>query len=925
MNPHCTTNDDLSWNEAAELLAEIRLVTESSPQPNPYEFAGLLSDLLSLRQHYAEGGESDADLSELVAFISSGLAELRAVLDAEQPSFERIDQLSEQAAEHWGEQLIAIREHNEVQSDANWGFPAVSPREPATQEADELVAPSADAIHALMSRLAAGSAEATSPISGAVDKQDCSTPSNQNAGNTADNTAEPPAVEVHSDPEIESLDPELREAFMDDASSCLGSMENALLRLESNPQDAESLNQILRELHTLKGASGSVGLSLLAEQIHRLEDSLRDDQTAGREPSIDRLLRTVDQIRSQIAGGSSTPDLQVESKQVAPAVIKTAPPADTTPLLSEDNSDDELVRVKSSQLNRLMDMLVELVMLRNQRETELADLQEVYHDLITSVSKMRLLSNEGDLRADASHSLQLSEVASDVLETAQHLRDCTRPFADGNAAVSRFIRQFRQELADLRRTPVSGLFRRLQRVVRDAARTESKQVRLTLLGEDAGIERSLQQRLYEPLLHIVRNSVCHGIETPEQRLQCGKAPEGVVSLEARSGPDLFVIEVRDDGRGLDYEAIRRRGVERGLLAADQAASREELSQLIFHPGFSTRESANQAGGRGVGMDVVASTLKRMRGWLKVESEPGGGTRIRLSFPLPSVIQHAMVFRSANQLFALPMESVLAAGNVSSGMPQANFARLLGLDKVHASESKSAIVVANDYKVPPAGKASSLALFVDEILGPEELVVRPLPSLLKNHPYCVGASLSGMGHTVLLLDARRVLQSQTAPLSNARQPSQPIAETRETKPCSKQSRVLVVDDSVSARKRVVRSLSRYPLEIVEATNGKDALELLNKGTFAAVFSDMEMPNIDGMELLAEIHSPERSEPPPVVIISSRSESEYTDRARKLGAADYLIKPLADAALDAALRKITTLSHLSRSSDSGPASPGPAHME
>ena len=335
---------------------------------------------------------------------------------------------------------------------------------------------------------------------------------------------------------------------------------------------------------------------------------------------------------------------------------------------SEGPADDESVRVKSSQLNRLMDMLAELVMLRNRRETELAELQEIYHELIGSVSKMRLLSNEGHLESINSKSIQLSELANDVLEAAQHLRDCARPVSEGNTAVSQFIRQFRQELVELRRTPVSGLFRRLQRVVRDAAQTESKQVQLQLVGEDAGIERSLQQRLYEPLLHIVRNSVCHGIESPEERTQAGKPVVGTITLEAKSGADLFVIEIRDDGRGLDYDAIRRRGVERGLLAADQAASREELSQLIFRPGFSTRQTANQVAGRGVGMDVVASTLQRMRGWLEVDSEPKKGTRIRLSFPLPSVIQHAMVFRSAGQLFALPMQSVRTAGEVKDDSP-----------------------------------------------------------------------------------------------------------------------------------------------------------------------------------------------------------------------------------------------------------------
>ena len=194
-----------------------------------------------------------------------------------------------------------------------------------------------------------------------------------------------------------------------------------------------------------------------------------------------------------------------------------------------------------------------------------------------------------------------------------------------------------------------------RRAVSDAARAEDKQVQLQLGGEETGIERSLQSRLFEPLLHIVRNSVSHGIEDPQQRLADGKPEQGTITLRAESGPDLLVIEVCDDGQGLDFDAIRRRGLERGLITPE-VSSHRELAQLIFHPGFSTRQTTNQVSGRGVGMDVVASTLQRMRGWVNVDSSEGEGTKIRLSLPLPSMIQHVMVFRAGGQLFAVPITS-----------------------------------------------------------------------------------------------------------------------------------------------------------------------------------------------------------------------------------------------------------------------------
>ncbi len=896
MNSNCITVNELSLLEADELLVEVRLESTARAQSKLYEFAGLLRNLISLHQGQPTI-EAEHSLADLATFIANGLDEVRIVMDASQPCFQQIDLLSERAISKWGDLLVTIGSDGPQAPDMEWNFTSNAQPEISTGDEESIEVPSAEAIQAMLGQIRTV-APSTAPVKIAVETALAE-------ANTQPATSVQPTTTA-----VDELDPELREAFMDDGAACLGSIEKSLLRLETDRHDSDSLAQILRELHTLKGASGSVGLMALADQIHSLEDSLRDDQAAGREPSVDHLLALVAQLRAQIGGDDNSGHFPANS--TSPDSLKPAssgPLPAHTPVFSDDEGDNESVRVKSSQLNRLMDMLVELVMLRNQRETELAQLQEVYHELISSSSKMRLLSNDRALCADSSTSLQLAEVASDVLETAQQVRECTRPFATGNAAVSRFIRQFRQELVELRRTPISGLFRRLQLVAREAARTESKQVRLVLTGEDAGIERGLQQRLYEPLLHIVRNAIGHGIESPEDRIQRGKSPEGTVSLQATSGPNLFAIEIRDDGSGLDYEAIRRRGVERKLITADQVVGRDELSQLIFHPGFSTRDCANQIGGRGVGMDVVAATMQRMRGWLEITSEPGQGTRIRLSIPLPSVIQHAMVFRCADQLFALPMESVQSAGDAVSDIPRTSFARLLGLDATHTSPTNEIIVVADDRLGSLQGKSSQLALFVDEIVGPEELIVRPLPSLLKHHPYCVGATLSGMGHTILLLDARRLLRSPTSSLPIA-QPAQPATLPTLPQTRAKRPLVLVVDDSLSARKRAVRSLSRYPIDIVEACDGKHALECLKKQVFAAVFSDMEMPNVDGMELLANVNTPGRSDAPPIVICSSRAEKEFTDRAQQLGAANYLIKPLTDVELDAALLQLAPLSHLVR---------------
>jgi len=308
------------------------------------------------------------------------------------------------------------------------------------------------------------------------------------------------------------------------------------------------------------------------------------------------------------------------------------------------------------------------------------------------------------------------------------------------------------------------------------------------------------------------------------------------------------------------------------------------------------------------MDVVATTLQRMRGWLAIESEEHQGTRIRLSFPLPSVIQHAMVFRSAGQLFALPMQSVQSAGSINMDSNCLVFNDLLKSDAVHDGKPYQGIeMVCIDPTTQGAGNRSTrITLLVDEIVGPEEVVVRPLPAILKNHPFCSGATLSGMGQTVLFIDERRVVKSNTKHLQST---NLVMSRDRSYKPESSDDtdaatrpRVLVVDDSISARKRVVRSLKRYSLDITEASNGREALQILKEQRFAAVFTDMEMPHVNGMELLSEIRSRHGAQSPSVVIISSRSEAEFTDRAQQLGVNRYLLKPVADESMDEAIAGI-----------------------
>ena len=878
---------------------------------------GQLAD--SVESSLTDFNDDDPDVVELLDFVIESCRIIRQVAfsDREAVDQQQLEMLRD---------AVDVRLENydsipvDLNEESNW-------QPPVEVESSDVVAPSREEIAALLSSLSAQTQGIeTEPATGldAIDATPAEHPAKRVFEcSVADNgsSIDPPEAD-----DVE-VDEELMEAFMDDATRGLEAMEQALLDLESSPSDPTIIKNIGRELHTIKGASASIGLANLSAYIHEVEELIRRTQDAGQPVTTTLLLPHVDTIRARVDGEESPqPPTPAPAVATSPAVVAPLPSAVqpvAAPVVStaskqksssDGHGDDETVRVKASQLNRLMDMLSELVMLRNQRDTEISELKGIHDELIHSVTRIRMLSHEGEallasdnladpgLAEEGVSFSHLNEVANDVLESAQRLRECYQPVADGNQAVSQFIRNFRLELVQLRRMPVSGLFRRLHRGISDAARTEQKQVRVELVGENTGIERSLQERIFEPLLHIVRNSVSHGIEMPEERAAAGKQVPGVVKLHAHAGPDLLVIEVSDDGRGLDYDAIRRRGIERGLIDGDKSISRAELARLIFHPGFSTRESASQISGRGVGMDVVLSTLERMRGWVEVESETGQGSTVRLSLPLPSMIQHAMVFRSGGQLFALPAQSVRRTGEFDETSAAVDLNQVLSLKPGEAASTdeaprRSVIELAIGASSTDGGNGNDFALLVDRVLGPEEVVVRPMPPMLKPHPLCLGATLSGMGETVLLLDPRGLADKAVG--SNRVNYSFPERKNPHGK---EQPKVLVVDDSKSARLRIVRSLEKYSVEVVQVDDGQAAIEMLSKESFATVFSDIDMPRMSGLELLQTIKGEPRLESIPVIIISSRSIDTMGKQARAFGAMEYIQKPLTPERFDEIVKSL-----------------------
>lgn len=731
---------------------------------------------------------------------------------------------------------------------------------------------------------------------------------------------------------VETLDdPELLPAYLDDAQGCLAGMERCLIELEKDSTAVEPLRLFCRELHTLKGASGTVGLNGLAESLHQLETEV-ERMSKGEIPlKIDALLLGVDQVRDQLQvlhpeGGDSAQPLPENSSATGSG--------------NREQQAETYVRIESSRLDRMMDLLAELVMLRNRRDSYASSLQNLHRELNGCATRIRLIDTFApipevgpDATPEPNHAdqlvmfeghsrglaLKLSELAKDVSDLGRSLQQTCDPLAQDNTTISHLIGNFRSELMELRRQPIAGLFRRLSRVVRDAGKVEGRTVDAQFIGQATRAERSLQERLFEPLMHILRNAVSHGIESPEERAAQGKSPAGQLTVTAQTDSTALYLEIRDDGRGLNEAVLERRGREMGLITGSGRPSREQLWELILKPGFSTKQEVSQISGRGIGMDVVASQIQSMRGRIHIDSVPGQYTAFRLEIPLRSTIEHAMVVRCSGQLFAIPMHSVAGTQNEESPAHTEAAIPLAVVLGQRLTAKKPRKLVSLRTQSTPRGEQTPgsprdvpLTIAVDAVVGVEEVVVRSLPRLLSQHECFSGVTLSGEAETVLVLDVPRLVEiaraTQVEHEAMLAEEFESEKASRHSKTAGKRgnhvkaSRILIVDDSVSVRRNLARKFKDLGVLVAEATDGRAALDLLREGQIWGVITDLDMPRMNGQELIAELQRHRKWENLPVVVVTGRKDPKQATALEELGVCKVFTKPVTDTMIRSILQEL-----------------------
>jgi chemosensory pili system protein ChpA (sensor histidine kinase/response regulator) len=514
----------------------------------------------------------------------------------------------------------------------------------------------------------------------------------------------------------------------------------------------------------------------------------------------------------------------------------------------------------------------------------------------------------------------LTEITSDVVESNGQLERGLGSLADDSDSFHKLVSGIQSEVTRARMVTLEVLFTRLKLPVRDAATRESKEVRVAAEGVDVALDKTIADALFQPMLHLVRNAVVHGIESTGRRERAGKPRTGTITLSARQHAGQIAVEVRDDGAGLDLPALRARGLAMGVIGADVPLDDPAVRELVFHPGLSTSARAGAVAGRGVGCDVVRRAVERLGGSIRVEHEPGRGAAFLITLPVSLAIAKALLVRAGGRSYAIPLhfaermvDAVEAVFVESAGVrrvkvddqlvPVSSLERHFAAD-APARRGRAVILLrVGDHR---------LALEVDEVTGQEEVVVKSLGPFLAGHPLFAGITIRGSGELVLILDVAGFLQN--AQRTQARRPGRALEPGRpgarapappvhpEPAPSAKLPlRVLFIDDSLSVRKFAEMTLKALGTEVTVALDGADGLTKLRAGTFDLVFTDLEMPRMHGFELISELRFLPAYKDLPIIVVTSRSGQKHQQQARALGATDYLTKPFSVQMLDAALRR------------------------
>jgi len=726
-----------------------------------------------------------------------------------------------------------------------------------------------------------------------------------------------------------------------------------ILRDEKIPADRDLIDIML------KGTDIQVNmLTSLREEGH--------DEVPGLEEATFNLVQYLNKLQAKLEGKEFTPEKFVQAEPVAKAEgpvsssqeIQAAPAAqmqqDTRP---KGVVAEQTLRINITTLNNLINLAAELLISRNRMNNQLGFMEgtllKLQKEKLLLNSIMKKVSQFAGKTTDNASGFFSSEeqgILQDFAESEfdrfsdldiilRDMRSNLSNFEDLSSEIRGFSDAFRQsilsvssianelnvEIMSMRMVPVKHMFIRFQRSIRDIGREESKDVDLKIEGEDTRLDKTVMEEVIEPIMHCVRNAVSHGIELPDTRKGKGKSETGLITLRAYQDGNQVVLEVEDDGNGIDAQRLKQAAISKRIVSAERAEAMTdtEAMELMFIPGFSTAEKVTSLSGRGVGMDVVKNVVTKFKGNISVKSTLGKGSCFTIRLPLTLAINQSLLIQAGGKTYAFPLSSVeetveLIMENIQKigeqelitvrdqTIPLIHLNQVIGMEEDPASmKAKYPVVILSDAD-------QKIAVRVDRLIGKEEIVVKTLGSHLKNVMGVMGATVLGDGSVILILDVSylfRYWQGGKNAGTSVRSSygSLPVLETEGFMPDEEEAeetpkrpepaktrirgkiRVLCADDSVSIRKYVESLLKREEYEVTTAQDGAEAYDIAEKNKFDLIMTDLEMPKMHGYELISALRSKPQFSQIPIVILTARSGEKHRRRGLELGANAFLNKP------------------------------------
>ncbi|VAW40637.1 Signal transduction histidine kinase CheA [hydrothermal vent metagenome] len=722
----------------------------------------------------------------------------------------------------------------------------------------------------------------------------------------------------------------MMDLFRQEAESHCAALSDNLLSLERKPTDPEALTSLMRAAHSIKGAARIVDLPVVVELAHAMEDvfvaAQKGDILLGRD-HIDILLKGVDLLTDLARQDESEAIAWLKGREKAIASLVTAckdvsagreitaaapPPPQPReqvktkpemPPQEEAKAVDRALRVSAEGMNRLMGFAGEvqvesrwlpafahkaLKLKRRQddvyrllnsyldkvRETDPAADEELskngFHNLLARMDICRSLVNEY-LAEIEDHARRATEISHHLYHEV--IANRMRPFADG-------IRGF-------------------PRMVRDLARELGKEVEFEIIGSDTLVDRDILDKIEAPLNHLLRNAIDHGVESPSERLQAGKPEKALIRLEARHSAGMLNIVVSDDGYGIDIEKLRRKIVDKKMIAEEMARDlREtELLDFLFLPNFSTRDTVSKVSGRGVGLDVVHSAVHEVRGLVRISTKPGAGTTFEMQLPLTLSVMRSLLVAICGEIYAFPLVAIDHVIRVQGEIKEVEGRQYVTFNREQVGLVSARQVLEKRPAEAPENEGDELpivivsdrynryGLIVDRFLEIRDLVVQPLDRRLKKVQNISAVAILEDGTPVLIVDVEDMVHSVDYLIYGNRLHrigGEDIMDERRLK------RILVVDDSITVREVERKMLAVKGYEVKTAVDGKDGLNALRNEDFDLVVTDVDMPRMNGIELVSLIRSDARFERLPVIIVSYKDREEDRQRGLEAGADYYLTK-------------------------------------